>query len=79
MKDAIFLCALLPAMLYLAFFIGKKWEYCTKENRIFINIKKIINKIATKPLIGLRLARTSVREKITINYPASPTPSESAS
>ena len=34
MIDAIFLCALLPAMLYLAFFIGKKWEYCTKENRI---------------------------------------------
>lgn len=34
MIDAIFLCALLLAILYLTFFIGTKWEGCTKENRI---------------------------------------------
>ena len=33
MKDAIFLCALLPAMLFLAFTLGKLWGYGTKVDR----------------------------------------------
>ena len=34
MIDAMFLCALLPAMLFLAFMLGKLWEYGTKAYRI---------------------------------------------
>ena len=31
MIDAMFLCALLPVMLFLSFMLGKLWEYGTKE------------------------------------------------
>ena len=46
MKDAIFLCALLPAMLFLAFVLGMIWDCGTKvEKRLGVAIL-VINAIS---------------------------------